>query len=125
MTLAEFLKLTTEELKKIRSKPWHGEEFSRPHIKCADGYLISVQASEYNYCDPKALVEEYQEVEAFEIDDTKEREEAFLPYLEWDDPNAVYCYVPVEVVQEVIDKHGGISELIITPHQKEWGTVWP
>ena len=26
---------------------------TRKHIKCVDGFSISIQASEYNYCSPK------------------------------------------------------------------------
>ena len=83
--------------------------FIRSKIQCNDGFSISIQASECNYCNPRATFEgPYTEVE---LGYPSCSEELLMPYMEdycCKPEDAVYPYVPVEVVDEVIKKHGGI-----------------
>ena len=77
-------------------------------IICADGFEMSVQASETHYCTPrKTHAERY---EAVEVGYPTPVEGLLMPYCE--DPDkpceTVYGYVPVSVVNLVIAKHGGI-----------------
>ena len=89
---------------------------TRDAIVCKDGFTMSVQASNYHYCTPRINdAEGYLEVE---IGYPRQREPLLDKYVEgfglWvegenDDSNftnAVYPYVPAEVVIEVIMKHG-------------------
>lgn len=101
MTVNEFLKATR------RMKP-SGDLAVRPRVECADGFSISIQASELHYCEPRTSENvDYEEVE---LGFPSEKEKLFLPFAEEeDDPTGtVYGYVPVELVDEALQKHGGI-----------------
>ena len=104
MKINEFLKNTT--------KPDSIGSFQiRPAVECADGFKMSVQASKYHYCDPRINLwsGQYNEVE---IGFPSEEEPLINEYAEspgeW--TGTVYGYVPVEIVDAVIEKHGGIVE---------------
>jgi len=82
-----------------------------PPIECTDGLIFSMQADKYAYCTPRSNYGPYAEVEiGFPIDKVQE----FMPYAE--DPeypiNTVYGYVPVEIVEMVVDKHNKERRLI-------------
>ena len=68
----------------------------------------SVQAGAGLYCEPRANLES-GEYTACEVGYPSQKEELLMPYIE--DPTkpteAVYPYVPVEVIEQVIEKHGG------------------
>ena len=77
-------------------------------IKCTDGFTISVQGSNGSYCDPREdLADHYYEVECGFPNATPEY---IMDYAEnEDDPTeTVYGYVPVELVEKLIDLHGGV-----------------
>ena len=99
--------IVNEYMKNNRVTDWFGVK----RLHCNDGFSMSVQAHEYNYCSPRvdpADTDYYFEVE---VGFPSEREELLMEYVEdYDNPTGtVYSYVPVEVVQEVIEKHGGIK----------------
>jgi hypothetical protein len=77
-------------------------------VVCADGFTMSVQAHAGAYCIPKMTgAPVYREVEV----GFPSIEEPML--MKWaDEPHrptdTVYGYVPVQVVTNVIAKHGGI-----------------
>lgn len=76
---------------------------------CKDGFSISVQASKLHYCEPrKDKAWPYNSVELgfpSELDDLIEE------FAEDDDTtDTVYPYVPIEIVNKLIEKHGGIAE---------------
>lgn len=77
-----------------------------PRIECADGMSLSVQANEYAYCMPRLNFGPYTHVE---VGFPSEIIPELLPYAEdASDPKAtVYAMVPVELVEEIIKKHGG------------------
>lgn len=78
----------------------------RPRLFCKDGFNMSVQWSKNHYCDHRT---KYNTVE---IGMPSEVEPLLLMYAEepLDDPeDAVYGFVPVEDVEEVIKKHGGLA----------------
>ena len=60
------------------------------------------------YCEPRVNLES-GEYAACEVGYPSQKEELLMPYIE--DPTeptkAVYPYVPVEVIEQVIEKHGG------------------
>jgi len=77
-------------------------------IQCADGFTVSLQASKYHYCYPREDdCVEYYEVE---IGFPSEVEELWLEYAEQpEEPTGtVYGYVPVELVLQVLNEHGGV-----------------
>jgi hypothetical protein len=72
-------------------------------VVCKDGFSMSVQANSYTYCTPRDEVGPYTHVEiGFPSQPLPELEE------EYGDNCEVYGYVPVEVVDAIITKHGGL-----------------
>lgn len=80
-----------------------------PQVECVDGFRMSVQVSENHYCSPRVNdAFYYAEVE---VGYPSEKEELLMPYCESPEKptDTVYGYVPVEVVDSVIEKHGGFK----------------
>lgn len=81
-----------------------------PSIQCADGFYISVQASRTHYCSPREDEGPWHQVECgfpsehpgdemLEHAEDKERP-----------TDTAYGYVPVGIVERLIDRHGGIKD---------------
>jgi hypothetical protein len=88
----------------------------RPRIICSDGFSMSVQGSQYSYSEPKITTDWYESLEiGFPSDD----EELFNEYGADGD---VYGYVPVNIIQAVIDKHNGI-DVFETLKEEKWHTI--
>lgn len=83
---------------------------TRPRIYCKDGFNMSVQAGNAIYCEPRTNLE--TGYSSAEIGFPSEEEPLINKYAE--NPNdyteTVYGYVPCELIDEVIEKHGGIDE---------------
>ena len=80
----------------------------RPKIVCNDGYEVSVQASENHYCKPREnKAWPYSKVE---LGFPNKEDELINEYAEDDEyTKTVYGWVPVDVVNKLIEKHGGIN----------------
>ena len=84
---------------------------ARDNVVCADGFKVSIQASEFHYCSPKVsgIFVIYTLVE---VGFPNEEEELIAKWQE--NPRSerptydVYPYVPAEVVSMMIAKHGGM-----------------
>jgi hypothetical protein len=79
-------------------------------VVCADGFEMSVQAHQGAYCSPRlSNADKYKEVEVGfpSIEEPMLMEWCEEPYQPTD---TVYGYVPVQVVTNVIAKHGGMVE---------------
>lgn len=100
MTLQEFIKQTT----KIENEYMN----VRNRLICNDGFNMSVQGSRGHYCTPRTNTDSYQ---SLEIGFPSEEEPLIYQYAEDKErlTDTVYGYVPVEIIQEVINKHGGID----------------
>ena len=84
-------------------------------VVCADGFSMSVQASAYNYCQPQEpAADRYETVE---IGFPTAKEPMLMPYAETPEnpTDTVYAYVPVELVTNVIVKHGGMVSGEVPP----------
>jgi len=84
-------------------------------VICADGFEMSVQANEAAYCTPRMNnADRYKEVEVGFPNDI---EPMLLEYVENEGKptNTVYPYVPVQVVTNVIARHGGMVEGNVPP----------
>lgn len=78
-----------------------------PKITCLDGFSMSVQASSFHYCLPcEDGASRYTHVE---VGYSSSYEETLQEYRCFGD-SFVYGYVPVEVVESIIAKHGGLKE---------------
>jgi hypothetical protein len=79
-------------------------------VVCADGFKMSVQAFAGGYCTPRTNnADKYEEVE---VGYPSQREELLMAWAEEPDKptQTVYAYVPVQVVTNVLAKHGGIVD---------------
>ena len=84
-------------------------------VVCADGFTMSVQASAYNYCQPQEpAADRYETVE---VGFPTAKEPMLMPYAETPEnpTDTVYAYVPVELVTNVIVKHGGMVSGEVPP----------
>ena len=106
MTVKEFLATTIKSHKYLFSDEIIQE--NRPRLYCNDGYSISVQASSFHYCRPQ--LDGVQNYESVELGFPSKEDELINDYAEVDDyTKTVYGYVPIEVVERLIEKHGGIK----------------
>ena len=78
-----------------------------PHLKCTDGFMISVQAGEMNYCSPREYNAWWH---MFEVGYPSRIEPTLLEYAE--DAarpcETVYGWVPAGVIDAIVESHGGI-----------------
>lgn len=105
MTVKEFIRETVDIQQVV---PGLSYQKVRPRIVCNDGFSISVQCSEMAYCTPRLNQAEYSEVE---LGYPSEDEPLIFKYAEdtGSYTSTVYPYTPIEVIEEVISKHGGIN----------------
>lgn len=79
-------------------------------VQCADGFTMSVQASQFSYSLPRVdFADEYTHAE---VGMPNKKEELLMPYIDGidvrDPTTAVYPYVPRQLITNVIAKHGGM-----------------
>lgn len=100
--------MTINEFLQIYRRVEFGLNVTRPRVRCADGFTVSVQAGRGIYSTPNCDTDAYTHVE---LGYPSWKEEALMEYAEnrrW--PTAtVYSYVPVELVDKVLEAHGGIA----------------
>ena len=76
---------------------------------CKDGFNISICASVFHYCEPcKNKAWPYKSVQ---LNFPSELDDLISDYAQ--DPKemgTVYSYVPIDIVNKLIEKHGGIVE---------------
>ena len=80
-----------------------------PRIECADGFVMSVQASHFHYCTPREDEGPYSEVK---VGFPSAQDPDLQPYAETPEnpTGTVYGYVPIEIVEKVIENHGGMKQ---------------
>lgn len=102
------------------SKTIKTDTFNRfPPIICKDGTFISAQAGNYYKSYPRENLDdfEYETVEVLK-NETTEAEAMLNNYICAYD-NYVYDNVPVEVIDAIIEKHGGLDNDAIEAFIKE------
>ena len=79
-------------------------------VVCADGFSMSVQAHDAAYCEPRRDAQ--RKYTLVEVGYPSAEEDLIMPWAEnpREPTETVYGYVPVDVVTNVIVKHGGIVE---------------
>lgn len=75
----------------------------RPRALCLDGFSISIQANQFIYCAPRQLLADGDYC-SLELGFASEYEELLEEYRK----GTIYPYVPMELAEKVIEKHGGI-----------------
>lgn len=95
----------TMNLRKFLSRP---SFWNRPRIICADGFSLSVQASDFHYCVPQDSYGPWTHVE---IGFPSDIPEGIMEYAEKPEnpTETVYKRVPIELVEALIEKHGGFQ----------------
>lgn len=97
MTVKEFLKATS---------PTKGNQ-PRRHAVCGDGSVLSIQASASHYSIPRQNnAEEYTAVEVLGL--SGENLNELKKYS--DGKSGIYGWVPVELLEKIVEKHGGIQK---------------
>ena len=89
-----------------------------PHVICKDGFKMSVQAGQSLYSEPRDVADSYEEAEV----GFPSTEETLLTTYAEDNDNlcdTVYGYVPCSIIDQVIEKHGGIDEDAVNENLKE------
>jgi hypothetical protein len=78
-------------------------------IVCSDGFNLSVQATHGAYCTPRQNIGPWWEVE---VGFPSAKPDLIMEYAEDSDrpTDTVYGYVPIELVQQLIEQHGGPDE---------------
>lgn len=101
MTINDFLNMYN-----VKCEGWEGNKV-RPRVKCRDGYTVSVQAGYGCYSYPRRYSTYFQKVE---LGYPSMEDEELTPYAENPDnlTDSVYGEVPIELVDFVLNKHGGI-----------------
>ena len=99
MNLEQFISITYDK---------NNEYNTRNRIVCKDGFSFSVQGSKGHYCSPRENVKKYS---LLEIGFPSRKEPLIISYAEIPEmpTETVYGYVPVSIIQEVIDNHKGID----------------
>lgn len=85
-------------------------------VICADGMRVSIQASGMTYCKPRATYSDVAAYSAFEVGFPTVPDEALREYSvhgkdTGDLTNSIFAYVPREVVERMVERHGGIVGL--------------
>ncbi len=93
-----------------RTQPFRDKYGGRvmDRITCADGFSLSVQASYTHYCNPRQ--DGVFEYDAVEVGFPSAVEPLLLPYAERPETptDTVYGGVPVELVNAIVNAHGGV-----------------
>ena len=78
-----------------------------PHVMCDDGFTMSVQAGPSLYSRPRDVADSYESVE---VGFPSEDEPLLSNHGYEDQPNCgIFAFVPCSIVDEIIEKHGGID----------------
>ena len=90
-------------------------KFINETVVCADGFRMSVQGHEGAYCEPR--LNNQKKYNLVEIGFPSKEEPLIMPWVE-DETNptdTIYGYVPVDIVTNVIVKHGGMVRGEVPP----------
>ena len=103
MNINEFI----QKHRTIRDRMTFEIDSLTPHVMCQDGFTMSVQAGKGLYSSPNDTSNYY---EAVEVGYPSEDEPLLSNHGYEDQPDCgVYAYVPCSIVDEIIEKHGGID----------------
>jgi len=92
-----------KEFMKTKRKP----DGSYPRIFCKDGFSMSIYASAEHSCVPK--VDNAKEYFMVEVRFPVPQEDMLWAYYDTLAGMGIYTFVPVDVVQQIVDKHGGLD----------------
>jgi hypothetical protein len=78
------------------------------HVVCADGFEFSLQGSSYHPCTPR---QDKGPWTTLEIGFPSGADDLIMPWAEepHNPTSTVYSYVPVGIIAELVEKHGGLK----------------
>lgn len=80
-------------------------------VTCMDGVTLSVQASTSHYSSPKTNTGPWTKVEVGYPKGITAMPQSWQEYAEDSEPvSDIYAYIPIELVAQFIDEHGGIKD---------------
>jgi hypothetical protein len=102
MNIQEFITVTNFATDEKKS------HIFRPSIFCKDGFNFSCQAGNGLYSTPRERAAKYT---SMEVGYPSAKEDLFIEFADnKDEPtDTIYPYIPIEVIQATIEKHGGID----------------
>jgi hypothetical protein len=112
MKINEFIQ-KYRKVKKLGSPAFRGfpgmTSSHTPYVVCKDGFEMSVQAGQSLYSEPRDVADSYEEAE---VGFPSTEETLLTSYAEDSESlcDTVYGYVPCSIIDQVIEKHGGIDE---------------
>jgi hypothetical protein len=83
-----------------------GEKLNK-RLTCKDGFWLSVQGDRDKYSKPRKKEFNIYAYMAMEIMASELLPEEFNEYLD-NEPNRIYGYVPVEMIENLLVSHGGV-----------------
>jgi hypothetical protein len=102
--------MTLDELQShiVSGKITYGIRRPAPHLRCADGFTLSVQASTLHFCFPRTETGPYTKVE---LGYPTSMVPEFMEYAEdtLRPTETVYSHVPINLVLDIINRHGGVA----------------
>lgn len=104
-------KVTPEIFFEMNEKEQENVHIVFNHIKCKDWFSMSVQASYGHYCEPRiTLFSKHSFIyETMEVWYPSEKQDLLMPYCAQETWEGVYWQVPIEILNKIIEKHGGIK----------------
>ena len=83
---------------------------NNPVITCKDGFSVSVQCSEFHYCNPRKTYTDVAKYESFELGFPSELDPLIAEYAEEKDTvETVFGRVPRDIVEKLLMSHGGVE----------------
>lgn len=107
MEVKEWLAYTSKEILDAREKD-KVLQITRRELECNDGLTLSVQASEFHFCEPKEVCETYESVEIYAHGDVLLE----LEELDYNMIDSVYKYVGIDALEYLVAVHGGMKEIV-------------
>lgn len=86
-------------------------EWMSKRVELNSGLTLSIQASEYHYCEPRKNLDDKSMYTAFEIGFPSEEIELIASFAQdrGDLTGTVYPYIPRNIVETIISDNGGIK----------------
>lgn len=105
------MKTMNEWLNAGRYQKYAGSYFFNKRIVCSDGFSISIQANDGAYCRPREDIDDVSVYSMFELGFPSDECDVIREYAEGENSltDTVYPYVPRDVVEKMIESHGGIT----------------
>lgn len=107
-TIKDYVNEHLQKHMKVELETEYGTYYARtPRFKCADGYEVSIQCGHGLYCTPRE--NNACPYSAVELGYPNEHDGMLDEWCEAPSTptDTVYAYVPVSVVNALIEKHGG------------------